>query len=112
MVSIEEIVHPFLPYLSKLLMIHFNKVREGRWIGMNFIPQFHGIYCLSFHLKHEGMKYFVDNFKISRMIWNTKFLKKISIHVYPNKVLGGCNDMLLLTYGDMQRPTFSTIFLY
>ena len=66
--SIEEIVQPFLPYLGKPLMAHFNKVRACRWIGMIFIPQLHSVYCLSFHLKHEGMNYFFDNFKISRII--------------------------------------------
>ena len=32
--SIEETVQPFIPYLGKSLMVHFNKVRAGRWIGM------------------------------------------------------------------------------
>ena len=53
--SIRETVQPFLSYLSKSLRIHFNKIGACRWTRMMFIPQFNGIYCLCFRLKHEGM---------------------------------------------------------
>ena len=89
--SIEEIVWPFPFYLGKLVSIHLNKIMAGRWTSMISITQLHGICCLPFHLNHEGMNYFADNFKISRIIWNTNvFLKRTdNIHVYPKKHLGG-----------------------
>ena len=85
-------------------MIHFDKVREGRWTCIIFIPQFRGFYCLSFHLKHEGMNYkFADNFKFSSIICDINvFVKRASnIHVYLKKHLGGCRDRLCLTYKDL-----------
>ena len=77
-------------------MIHVNNTKEGRWIGMTFIPQSHNIYYLSFHLKHEGMYYIVDNFKSSRSIGVTKMIvEKISnILVCPKKCLSKCKDRL------------------
>ena len=67
---------------------------------MNLIPHFHNIYCLSFHLKHEGMNYIVDNFKISRIIGVTNMIvKRISnVLVHSNKFLSKWRDMLRLTY--------------
>ena len=74
---------------------------------MIFILQFHNIYCLSFHLKHEGMNYIVDNFKSSRIIGVTNLMvEKISnILVCPKKCLSKCRDMLRLTYEDLRGPT-------
>ena len=72
--SVEEVVQPTLPYIGKPLMIHLKKTEEGRWTGMTFIPQFHNIYCLYFHLKHEGMNYIVDNFKSSKIIGVTNMI--------------------------------------
>ena len=66
--SIEEFVQPALPYIGKPLMIHLNKIEEGRWTCMTFIPQSHNIYCLYLHLKHEGMDYIVDNSKVQGLL--------------------------------------------
>ena len=78
-ISIEEVVQPSLPYIDKPLMIHLNKIKEGRWTGMISIPQSHNIYCLSFHLKHEGMNYIIGNLKSSRIIGVTNMIvEKIS----------------------------------
>ena len=87
-------------------MIHFNNINTCMWIGMIFIPQFHSIYCLSFHLKHEGINYLVGNFKISRIIWNTKMsvAKMRDILVYPKKWLGKWKDILWMTYKYLWRP--------
>ena len=87
--SVEEVVQPTLPYIDKPLMIHLNKTKEGRWTCIIFIPQFHNIYCLSFHLKHEGMDYIVGNFKSLNIIGVTYMIaKKISnIHVCTKKNL-------------------------
>ena len=84
-------------------MMHFNKAEEGRWIGMIFIPHSQSIYCLSFHLKHEGMNYMADNFKISRIIAVVNMIvKKISnVLVRPKKCLSKCRDRLQLTYEDL-----------
>ena len=41
--SDEEVVLPTLPYIGKPLMIHINKIKEGRWKCMIFIPQFRNI---------------------------------------------------------------------
>ena len=73
--SIEvEVVQPTLPYIGKPLMIHLNKTKEGRWTGMVFIPRFHNICCLSFHLKHEVIYYIVNNFKILWIIGVTNMI--------------------------------------
>ena len=92
--ALNKTTKPFLLYLGKLLMIHFNKVGEGRWIGMIFIPRFHNIYCLSFHLKYEGMDYIVDNFKSSMITGVTNMImEKIrNILVCPKKCLSKCKD--------------------
>ena len=74
--SIEEVGQPTLSYTGKSLMIYFNKTKVGRWTSMIFIPQLHNIYCLSFHLKHEGMNYIANNFKISRIIGVTNMIVK------------------------------------
>ena len=76
------------------------------WVSMIFIHQFQSIYCLSFCLKREGMNYLDDNFKISRIIWNTNMINtKISdVLVYPKKWLSKCRDRLRLTYEDSQGP--------
>ena len=81
-------------------MIHLNKTEEGRWIGMTFIPRSHNIDRLSLHLKHEGMDYIVDNFKISRIIGVTNMIvEKISnIPICTKKGLSKCRDMLRFTY--------------
>ena len=70
-------------------MLHLNKEKEGRWIGMTFIPQSHNIYCLSLHLKHEGMDYIIDNLKSSRIIGvNNMIVEKIrNILLCTNKSL-------------------------
>ena len=101
--SVEEFVEPALPYIGKPLMIHLNKTEEGRWTGMIFIPHSHNIYCLSFHLKYEGMNYFVDNFKSSRIIGVTNMVvEKISnIPIFTKKILSKCRDKLQLTYEDL-----------
>ena len=65
---IEEVVQSAISYISVCLMMHFNKTKAGRWTSMIFTSQFHSIYGLSFRLKHEGMNYIADNFKISRII--------------------------------------------
>ena len=69
-------------------MMHFNKTEVGRWEDMILIPHLHNIYCLSFHLKHEGMNYIPGNFKISRIIGVTNIIvKKISnVLVYPKEM--------------------------
>ena len=105
--SVEEVVQPTLSYIGKSLMLHFNKNNVGRWTGMIFIPRSHNIYCLSFHLKHEGMDYTVDNFKSSRMIGVTNMVvEKISnIHVCIKKILSKCRDMIRLTCEYFQSPT-------
>ena len=72
--SVKEVVHPALPYIENPFMIHLNKTKEGRWRSKIFIPRFHNIYCLSFHLKHEGMNYIIDNFKSSRIIVVTNMI--------------------------------------
>ena len=81
-------------------MIRLSKTEEGRWTCMILIPQFHNIYCLSFHLNREGMNYIVDNFKSSRIIGGTNMMvEKISkILVCPKKCLSKCKDRLWLTY--------------
>ena len=79
--SIEENLQPSLPYIDKHLMIHLNKMEEGRWTGMTFIPQFHNIYCLSSHLKHESMDYIVENFKSSNIIWVTNMIGENISHI-------------------------------
>ena len=66
--SIEEVFQTTLPYINKPLLIHLNKTEEGRWKSMIFIPQFHNIYCLSFHLKHEGMNYIVTISKVQGLL--------------------------------------------
>ena len=80
---------------------------EGRLTGMTFIPQSHNIYYLSFHLRHEGMDYIVDNFKSSRIIGVTNMIvEKIrNIRVCTKKSLSKCRDTLHLTYEDFQIPT-------
>lgn len=105
--SVEEVVQLALPYIDETLMIHLNKTDEGRWKGMVFIPQFHNIYCLSFHLKHEGIDYIVDNFKSSKIIGVTNILvEKISdIHVCTNKILSKCRNRLRLTCEDLKIPS-------
>ena len=77
-------------------MIHLNKVEEGRWAGMIFILQFHGIYCLLFHLRHEAIVYVVGNFKISNISGVTNMIvEKIrNIPVCTNKILSECKDIL------------------
>ena len=79
--------------------MHFNKVETGMWAGMIFTPQPHSIYCLYFHLRHEGMNYVVDNFKISRIIRVTNMIvEKISdIPVCTKKSLSKWRDKLWLT---------------
>ena len=96
LLHLESISHPFLSYLGKSLMIHFNKIK----IGIILILEFHSIYCLSFCLKHEGMNYIVDNFKSSRIIWVTNMIvEKISnILVCTKKCLSKCKDKLHLTW--------------
>ena len=63
---------------------------------MNFIHWFHNIYCLYFHLKHDGMDYSVDNFKSSRIIRVTNMIVKMirTILVFQKKCLSKCRDML------------------
>ena len=80
-------------------MIRLNKTKEGRWIGMVFIPKYHNIYCLYFHLKHEGMDYIIENFKSSKIIGVTNMIaKKISnIPVCTKKSLSKWRDKLRLT---------------
>ena len=74
---------------------------------MIFILQFHDIYCLLFHVKHEGMDYIVDNFKISKIIGVTNMIvEKINdIPVCTKKSLSKCRDRLRLTYEDLRDPT-------
>ena len=98
--SVEEFVQPTLPYIGNPLIIYLNKTEKGRLTCMLFIPQFHNIYCLSFHLKHEGMNYIVDNFKILRIIGVTNMaVEKISnVLVFPNKCLSKSKDRLWLIY--------------
>ena len=98
-ISIEEVVQPALPYIGKPLMIHLDKTEEGRWTCMIFILQFHDIYCLYFHLKHESIDYIVDNFKSSRIIEVTNMIfEKISnIPVCTKKSLSKWRDKLRLT---------------
>ena len=88
-------------------MIHLNKTKEGRWTSMTFIPQSHNIYCLSFHLKHEGMDYIVDNSKISRNIGVTDLIMEriINIPICTKKSSSKCKDRLWLTCEDLQSPT-------
>ena len=87
-------------------MMHFKKIEIGKWTGMTFTPQFHSIYCLSFHLKQEGMNFIADNFKISRIIWNINMIatKMSDVLVYPKKCLSKCKDRLQLTYEDLRGP--------
>ena len=94
--SVEEVFQP----IGKPLMIHLNKTEEGRWTGMIFIPRFHNIYCLYFHLKHEGMNYIDDNFKISRIIGVTNMIVKMisNVLVFPKKCLSKCRDKLQRAY--------------
>ena len=94
--SVEEVFHPTLYGTDKSLMMHFNKTEAGRWTCMICIPEFHNIYCLSSHLKHEGMNYIADNFKISRIIGVTNIIvKRISnVLVCPKKCLSKCKDRL------------------
>ena len=80
----EEFLQPSLPYISKSLIIHLNKIEEGRWKCMIFIPLFHNIYYLSFNLKHEGMKYIAGNFKISRIIGVTNMIVKKILYAQRN----------------------------
>ena len=105
--SIEEVVQSTIWYISDSLMVQFKKTKAGRWTGMIFIPMLHIIYCLSFHLKHEGMNYIADHFKISRIIGVTNMImKKISnALVHLKKCLSKCRDMLWLTYEDLWGPT-------
>ena len=58
------------------------------------------MYCLSIHLKHEGMDYIVDNFESSEIVGVTNMIvEKISnILVCPKKCLSKCRDRLRLTY--------------
>ena len=102
----EEVVQPALSYIGKPLMIHLNKVKQGRWKGMTFIPQLHNIYCWSFHLKHEGMDSIVDNFKSSNIIGGTNMIveKMSDIPVCTKKSLSKCRDRLRLSYEDLQSP--------
>ena len=74
---------------------------------MIFILQFHDIYCLLFHVKHEGMDYIVHNFKISKIIGVTNMIvEKLSdIPVCTKKILSKCRDRLQLTCEDLQSPT-------
>ena len=97
---IDQVVHPTLPYIGKPLMIHLNKTKEGRWPGMTFIPQFHNIYCLSFHLKHERMNYIIDNFKSSNIMGVTNMIvEKIrNVPICTKKILSKCRDRLWITY--------------
>ena len=92
--SIEKVVQLAISYVDKCLMMHFNKTEASRWTGMIFIPQIHNIYCLSFHLKHKGMNYIADYFKISRIIGVTNMIvKRISnVLVCPKKCLSKCRD--------------------
>ena len=105
--SVEEVVHPTLPYISKPLMIHLNKTEEDRWTGMTFIPQSHNIYCIYFHLRHEGMYYLVENFKSSSIIGVANMIvKKIGdIPVCTKKSVSKCRDSLRLLYEYLQCPT-------
>ena len=88
-------------------MIHLNKAKEGRLIGMTFIPQSHNIYCISFHLRHEGMDYLVENFKISSIIGVTNMIvEKIGdIPACTKKIMSKCRDILRLLYEYLQSPT-------
>ena len=92
--SIEFFFQPTLYDTNKSLI--FDKTKEGRWIGMIFIPQLHNIYCLSFYLKQEGMNYIDDNLKMSRIIWVTNIMvEKIgNILVCPKKFLIKYKDWL------------------
>ena len=71
---------------------------------MIFILQFPDIYCLFFHVKHEGMDYIVNNFKSSKNIGVTNIIvEKISdIHVCTTKSLSKCRGRLRLTCEDLQ----------
>ena len=70
--NIEEVVQRFLPYIDNSIMMNFNKIERGMWIGMIFTPRFHGIYCLSFCLNHDGMNLMADNFKFLKGIEGIK----------------------------------------
>ena len=92
-------------------MMHFNKIKTGMWASMIFTPQFHSIYCLYLCLKHEGMNYIADKFKIPRIIWDTYMIttKTNDILVCPKKCLSKCRDRLRLTYEGLQGPTLQIV---
>ena len=69
-----EFVQPFMSGVGKFVMIHFNKIDTCRWTCMIFISHCQDIYCLSFHLKCEGMNFVAHNFKISKIIRDTNMI--------------------------------------